>query len=178
MLRGLAIITGGSALTWDTQSLCTRTPNFSTNSHATLKRTYKNMDTHVCTHMQGFVWECIHVSEGYCFIRANFIQLLSDITPWEKHIQTHTYASPPGLREIIVYLHKCSGEREKTSPFCAVSQSASYSHSELFARGQMESQSNCGCLASISLCWANSSVKIIVIAHSSLCFKSCSWYEP
>jgi len=53
-----------------------------------------------------FVWACICVSQGYGFIRANFIQLLSDSTPVEKHILAHTYASPPGLREIIVYRKK------------------------------------------------------------------------
>lgn len=62
--------------------------------------------------------------------------MLSDSTPGEKHIQAHTYASPPGLMEIIVYLYKVVGK--KTSPFCTLSQSPIYSHSELFARGQME----------------------------------------
>ncbi len=82
----------------------------------------KEQSTHTHTHTRvhthaGSVWECIRVSEGYCFIRANFIQLLSDSTPREQHIQAHTYASPPGLGEIIVYLYKCSGKKKNPTLF-------------------------------------------------------------
>lgn len=85
LFRGLGVITWGSA--------CTRT-----HTHIHMQK-----NTRVHTHA-GFVWECIRVSGGYWFIRASFIQLLSNSTCGEKHIQAHTYASPLGLREIIVYL--------------------------------------------------------------------------
>lgn len=122
------------------------------------------MHTHICksvgarTHIYtrarthaGVAWECIRVSEGYCFIRANFIQLLSDSTPGEKHIQAHTYASPPGLREIIVYLYKCSGKKACYALFhnyqAILIQSClpggRWRQLKLF----LLSKANCGCLA-------------------------------
>lgn len=78
------------------------------------------MFTKTCGHTRAhihddFVWECVCVSEGQRLIRARFVQLLSDSTPAGKHKQPHTYASPPGLREIIVYLDKYSEEKKKPS---------------------------------------------------------------
>lgn len=117
LFSGLGVITGGSAFDLysgtDTRGRCVALIH---RQQLKRKHTQKHEYTHAYTHMHTLRGSVYVSQRDNCFIRANFIQLLSENTPREKHIQAHTYASPPGLGEIIVYLHKCSAK--KNSSLC------------------------------------------------------------
>lgn len=117
--------------------------------------------THTHAHA-GCVWECIRVSEGYCFIRACFIQLLSDSTR-EKNTYRHTPTHHLQVLGRLLFIFK-NVEAEKTLPFAPFSTiNKLFLFETVCQEADGDSWSRClrlpmNCLA--GLCWATSNLKL------------------
>lgn len=71
--------------------------------------------THTC--IRSCVWEAGRVSEEYCFIRANFIQLLSDNTPCRE---THLRLTSRSELDYCLSFINAMGEKKNHPPVYAI----------------------------------------------------------